>query len=129
MKRYIQIATIIFLLLGIVLSIPNTDWSKSTSIYGFASVCCGALGSIISLFIPSKYEFLFEINDWIYIDGVGYSIVISYKKHKISKSPNCEMFFWNGENYQSIMGGIIHDNEGNITISSAVNRRGKLVIM
>lgn len=126
-KKIVQIIAIIFLIIAVLLLIPNTDWSKSVSIIGFISLVCGTLGSVISIFIPTNYVFNYQEKDWISEDKF-YKIIIPAKKHGLGTSPKIQMFTLDGVSYNEVICGSNHDINGDITI--IVNRpyKGKFII-
>ena len=91
-KKKIQLIAVAFLLIAIPLLIPNTDWSKSTSIYGFLSLIFGTTGSLISIFIPTSYTFSFDTSKWENDNKGAYQLIIPSKTHGLGKAPHVQTF-------------------------------------
>lgn len=128
-KNIIQYLAIGFLTLAVILYIPITEWNRATGVYAFISLVCGVVGSIVSLFIPASYTKMFQNQDWQDIGGGIFEISIPSKKHGMGKSPRVEMFLLNNGNYNVVMCGSEHDEEGNIRIHVRTNNRtGKFVV-
>jgi hypothetical protein len=126
-KRKVQLIAVVFLVLAIILFIPNTDWNKKNSVIGFISLIIGTTGSIISIFIPSNFSFLFDDGLWTHFNG-GYQIIIFSKKHGMGKSPNVQIFQKDGEIYNEVGVAISHDSKGNVSIESNQSFVGKGII-
>jgi hypothetical protein len=126
-KKKVQIIAIVFLVIAVLLLVPNTDWSKNISIIGFISLVCGTLGSVISIFIPTNYVFNYQEKDWI-SEGKQYKIIITSKKHGLGTSPKLQMFTLDGDSYNEAICGSNHNSKGDITVY--VNRPyiGKFIV-
>lgn len=127
-KKIIQIIAIVFLLLAIYLLIPNTDWGKSTSIYGFISLICGTCGSILSIFIPSSYTYYFDSQSWGQDRKLGYQLIISSKKHGLGKAPHIQTFERVSDSFEEVGVACKHDIKGNVSIASSAVFEGKVII-
>ena len=80
-KRIVQIIAIVFLVIAVILLIPNTKWTENTSVWGFISLVFGTLGSIISIFIPTTYTFSFLESDWHKTMRVMISVCLSQQRN------------------------------------------------
>lgn len=128
-KRIVQRIAIAFLVIAVILLIPNTNWAEDTSVLGFISLICGTLGSIISIFIPTSFTFIFTNSDWEReIDGAGFSLLVKAKKHGIGNSPQVQTFLRNGNTYKEVGVAVDHDESGNITIGANMTFIGKVII-
>lgn len=127
-KRIIQITGIAFILLAVVLIIPNTDWSSNISVIGFISLICGTIGSIISIFIPNSFELVFEENDWTNELLGDYKLVISSRKHGLGNLPQFQTFMKNGKSYEEIGISNSVDSAGNVTIGANKAFQGKIIL-
>ena len=87
-KKIVQIIAIVFLVVAVILLIPNTKWTENTSVWGFISLVSGTLGSIFSIFIPTTYTFGFLESDWHKNnESNDFSLLIAAKKHGLGNSP------------------------------------------
>jgi hypothetical protein len=128
-KRIVQIIAIGFLVIAVILLIPNTDWTKSTSIWGFISLSFGTLGSVISIFIPTTYTFDFLESDWQKNDESNeFSLLISAKKHGLGNSPQVQIYIRKNEVFQKYDVNSYQDKKGNITIKTTRSFIGKVII-
>jgi hypothetical protein len=128
-KRIIQIIAIGFLVIAVILLIPNTDWTKSTSLWGFTSLVCGALGSVISIFIPTTYTFVFLESDWQKNDeNNDFSLLISAKKHGLGNSPQVQTYLRNNQTFEEVGVNSNHDERGDIIIWANSIFNGKVII-
>ncbi len=128
-KRKIQITVICLLLLAVILLIPSTKWSDLTSILAFVSLALGTLGSIISIFIPTVYNYLFSESDWKQdISRNEYYLEITSKQHGIGKSPQVQIFVLNKNGFELIITDAHHDDNGNVIIITALKFTGKVSI-
>ena len=105
---------VFFLVAGVVMLFPNTNWEDTTSKYGFVSVVLGTLGSIISIFIPSVFVFDFGKETW-YKENEDYIIRIPSRKHGMGKSPQIQTFELQPDGYKEVGLGQGFDENGNIT--------------
>lgn len=126
-KKIIQIIAVVFLILAVVLLVPNTDWQKETSVYGFISLVFGTMGSIVSIFIPTTYSLIFNEQNWKTHPN-GCVLYIEANKHGCGNSPQVQTFSKDGAGYSLILCGIDHDENGNISIESSKPWVGKLKI-
>ncbi|PZX57018.1 hypothetical protein LV84_02149 [Algoriphagus ratkowskyi] len=126
-KKIIQIIAIIFLLIGVFLLFPNTNWEERTSIYGFISVICGTLGSTVSIFIPSVFVYNFEEQNWNK-KNEGYSITVLAKEHGMGKSPQIQSFILNDSGFQEVFLNQKIDFAGSVFIHGTRRFNGKVVI-
>ncbi|WP_375417387.1 hypothetical protein [uncultured Hymenobacter sp.] len=126
-KKAVQILAIFFLIISVALLAPNTKWSDTTSIWGFVSLLCGTLGSIISIFIPTTYTQKFIDQDW-HQSVDGYNLTISASKHGLGNSPQVQTFLKSGEIYEGVEGNLHHDEKGNVTIGVGRTFTGKVII-
>jgi hypothetical protein len=127
LKKGIQIFIITTLFLGVILLIPNTDWSKPTSFFGFLSVICGTLASFASIFIPTSFTFLFKESDWTKYENI-FSIEIKSKKHGLGNAPQIQAFKKSKEGYDRVTVDEIQDDQGNITVSASSKFTGKIIV-
>ncbi len=126
-KKIVQLIAAIFLILAVILLIPKTKWEDDTSLYGFISLVCGTIGSIISIFIPTTDTFNFTETDWVNYDD-RFMLTILAKKHGIGVSPQVQTFLKNEMRYEKVGVSSNHDEKGNITIESNLNFNGKVVV-
>mgnify|MGYP001163405230 CR=1 FL=1 len=127
-KKQIQIVAIFFLLIALVLLFPITDWNKVNSIYGFISLFCGTIGSIISLFIPTSYTLNFTNNDWQKDTDGGFEIIISSKKHGLGSSPHVQTFIEKNNTFYEVGVSSAHDKIGNVTVGANSTFDGRIII-
>lgn len=128
-KRRVQIVAIIFLVIAVILLIPITKWTESTSVFGFISLVFGTLGSIISIFIPTTYTFNFINSDWKKNnESDDFRLIISARKHGLSKSPQVKTLLRNDKTYEEVVVSSHHDENGNITIGANSVFSGKVLI-
>ena len=127
-KKLIQTLAIVFLILAIILLIPNTDWSESTSVYGFISLVFGTGGSIISIFIPTSHTLSFTKKDWLKNSEEGYYILIQAKKHGIGTAPHVQTFLKENNLFSEVGVSSNHDEHGNVTIGANITFDGKVII-
>ncbi|HLO44074.1 MAG TPA: hypothetical protein VK175_07070 [Leadbetterella sp.] len=129
-KKIVQIISIVFLVIAVLLLIPNTNWKDDTSVLGFISLVCGTLGSIISIFIPTTYTFMFIETDWKKdVADEGFCIIIPSKKHGLGNSPQTQTFLKNKMNtYEEVGVASNHDENGNVTIGATLVFEGKAII-
>ena len=125
--KIIRIIAVILLVFGIILSIPNTEWSDSTSFWSFIILICGTLGSLISIFIPTDYTKIFNEADWEK-NSEGYSLMINAKQHGLGKSPQSITFEKVKNSYKEVIVESNNDNKGNVMISANSTFKGKVVI-
>jgi hypothetical protein len=126
-KSIIQYTAVFFLIAGLVLIFPNTNWQESVSIYGFISVVLGTFGSIISIFIPSVFVMQFDHETW----NKGkddYFITIPSKKHGMGRSPQMQTFLFRNNEYEEVMLDQRSDSNGKVTIRAINNFTGKIII-
>lgn len=128
LKKKIQIVAIILLILAIPLSIPNTNWNSNYSILAFLALILGTIGSISSIFIPSRYTFKFQESHWIQQDNF-FVLAIPFKQHGVSKSPKIEFQILQDGIYSSALTSSQIDNQGNITITVNSRRYNGQVII
>lgn len=127
-KKIVQLIAITFLLIAVILLIPQTKWSQNTSVLGFISLVCGTFGSILSIFIPTNYIFHFTENDWTKNLEGDYSLLINSKKHGLGKSRQVQTYLKNGETFEEVVVSTHQDKKGNITIGANSIFKGKLII-
>ncbi len=127
-KKKIQLIAIAFLLIAIALLIPNTDWSKSTSVYGFISLIFGTIGSLISIFIPTSYTYTFDISSWENDKEEAYQLIIPSDVHGLGKAPHVQTFEKNDDSYEEVGVDCKHDNIGNVIIGANSTFVGKVII-
>ncbi len=128
-KRLAQIIAVAFLLIAVILLIPNTKWTEITSVIGFISLIFGTLGSIISIFIPTTYTFNFLESDWHKnTESKDYSLHITAKKHGLGNSPQVQIFSLKDKQYEEVICASHHDEKGNITIGANLISSGKVII-
>lgn len=128
-KRKIQLTAVAFLILAVLLLIPNTEWSVNTSVYGFVSLVIGTIGSIISIFIPTSHTYNFNKFDWGKSSNSDeFSLYIKADKHGVGNSPQTQVFLRDNNDYQEVVIYSSHDNKGNIIISACETFDGKVVI-
>jgi hypothetical protein len=129
-KRVVQIIAIAFLVIAVILLIPNTKWTENTSVWGFISLVFGTLGSIVSIFIPTTYTFYFIESDWQKNSfSNDFSLHIAAKKHGIGNSPQVQTFLRNGKTYEEVGVSSHHDEKGNITVGANMTFSGKVIII
>lgn len=126
-RKRIQVISIGFLIIAVLLLLINTDWSSATSVWGFISLVCGTIGSIISVFIPSSKTLYFIEDDWNHERG-SYFMLIEKAKHGIGNSPIISVFLKEDKHYVPIMIHDAHDDSGNIRLESSLKFSGKIVI-
>jgi len=128
LKRKVQISAIVFLLLAIILLIPNTDWTKQTSVFGFVSLILGTAGSIISIFIPTSFVYQFLEKSWTIIEPRENTLTISAKKHGMGRSPQVQTFLKSNSGYEEV--GVLTsiDEKGNVTIGASSTFSGKIIV-
>ncbi|UFH35747.1 hypothetical protein [Flavobacterium acetivorans] len=126
-KKIIQIIAVTFLIIAVILLVPNTNWQKSSSVLGFISLVCGTLGSIISIFVPTTYTYNFKEDNWAN-DSNGFTLYIKAKKHGLGNSPQVQTFLKDGLMYQEVGVSSNHDEKGNVTIGANSLFSGKVVI-
>lgn len=128
-KRTIQIIAIVFLVLAVILLIPNTKWTERTSVIGFISLVCGTLGSIISIFIPTTYIYIFNDSDWSKNnESNDFSLSITSKKHGLGDSPQVQTFIKSTSGYEMVGVNSHHDKNGNVIIGASTTFCGKVII-
>lgn len=128
-KRIVQIIAVAFLLIAVILFIPNTKWTENTSVLGFISLVFGTLGSIISIFIPTTYTFNFLKSDWHKNnDSNDLSLHIAAKTHGLGDSPQVQTFLIKDKHYEEVGVASHHDEKGNITIGANSTFSGKVII-
>ena len=128
-KRLVQIIAITFLVIAVILLIPNTNWTENTSIFGFFSLVLGTLGSIISIFIPTSFTFCFIESDWQKnIESNDFRLLIAAKKHGLGKSPQVQTYLRNSKTYEEVGVSSHHDDIGNIIIGANSTFTGKAII-
>ncbi len=128
-KRKVQIFAIAFLVIAVILLIPNTKWTENTSVLGFISLVLGTLGSIISIFIPTTYTFSFLESDWHKnSESNDFSLLIAAKKHGLGDSPQVQTFLRNDKTFEEVGVSSNHDEKGNITIGVNSTFSGKVII-
>ncbi len=91
-KKVVQIIALAFLLIAVVLLVPNTKWRDTSSVWGFISLVCGTLGSIISIFIPTTYTYYFTDKEWNKNMEGDFSLKIKANKHGLGNSPQVQTF-------------------------------------
>lgn len=128
-KKIVQIIAICLLLLAVVMLLYSTNLSDTTSVIGFSSLVIGTLGSILSIFIPTVYNFYFTETDWIKNDIENdYYLIIQVKKHGIGNSPQVQTFQNNNNAFEEVGVSSNHDEKGNVTISANSTFKGKVII-
>jgi hypothetical protein len=128
-KRVVQIVAIVFLVLAVILLVPNTTWTEKTSVLGFVSLVFGTLGSIISIFIPTTYSFNFSESDWQNNnESNDFSLLITARKHGLGNSPQVQTYLRNDKTYKEVGVDSHHDERGNITIRASMAFKGKLIV-
>ncbi len=115
-KKVVQIIALAFLLLAVVLLVPNTKWRDTSSVWGFISLVCGTLGSTISIFIPTTYTYYFTDKEWNKNIEGDFSLKIKSNKHGLGNSPQVQTFLKNESVYQEVGVSSHHDEKGNVTI-------------
>jgi len=126
-KKVIQLVAIAFLAIAVMLLIPNTKWTESTSVWGFISLVFGTLGSIVSIFIPTTYTLSFVKSDWLSNED-GFYLHITAKNHGLGNSPQVQTFSKKDTSFEEIIVASHHDEKGNITIGANVIFDGKVII-
>ena len=126
-KSIIQYSAVFFLIAGVVMLFPNTNWEDATSKYGFISVVLGTLGSIISIFIPSVFVFEFGKETW-YKENDDYFIRIPSSKHGMGKSPQIQTFEFEKDGYREVGVDQSFDEKGNITIAASSSFKGRIIV-
>jgi hypothetical protein len=129
-KKVFQLISIIFLVVGVLLSVPGTDWHDTHSTLAFSSLVLGTLGSLISIFIPSNYTFYFTKEDWIERDNGYKYLFIDASKHGQGISPTVQVFMNNDSVYQEIGAATGHKENGDVSVgvSKTAELSGKVVI-
>jgi hypothetical protein len=126
-RRKVQILAIAFLIVGLVLSIPNIEWREYPSLMGFIILVCGVMGSLISIFIPTEFSFEFNKSDWN-IKQPDFVIIIDSKKHGLGKTPQIQTFQKTPLGYEKVSLDEHHDNNGNVTIAASMTFVGKVIL-
>lgn len=128
-KKIVQFIAVAFLIVAVLFLIPNTEWTKNTSVLGFVSLVCGTLGSVISIFIPTTFTFIFSESDWRrFGERNGFNLIISAKKHGAGRSPQVQTFLKNEMGYEEVEVVLQQDEKGNITINANIKFNGKVII-
>src|SRR2546430_3231261 len=127
-KKIIQLIAVFFLILAVILLIPNTTWNKRASVFGFISLICGTIGSVISIFIPVSYSFNFLEKHWENFGDRDFRLFISSKKHGLGNSPQVQTFRSTENSFEEIGVYSSHDIQGNVMIGASTNFCGKVVI-
>jgi hypothetical protein len=126
-KEIFEIITLGFILLGLIFSIPNTEWAENSNYYGFFSIACGALSSIFSLLIPATYTGKFTKSDWKKQKD-GLFIKIPSKVHGMGKAPQIQTLLQNESGYEKVGLDENHDRFGNVIIVSQLAFEGMIVL-
>ncbi|MFW5872041.1 MAG: hypothetical protein ACOCUT_02945 [bacterium] len=127
-KKKVQLAAIIFLLIAVILLIPNTDWNQSTPVWGFVSLIIGTSGSILSISIPTSYTYYFDKTNWLKDNEGGLQLFISSKKHGLGKAPHVQTFEKNNNSFDEVGVSVKHDQKGNVIISATATFEGKVIL-
>ena len=127
-KKKYQTFAVFFLIMAILLLIPNTDWSKNNSIFGFISLIVGTIGSIISIYIPTNYTLLIFNKSWSNVNEGEYQLIISSKKHGLGKASHVQTFERVGDSFEEVSVAIRHDMKGDVIIGTSLRFEGKVIL-
>jgi hypothetical protein len=131
-KRGYQLISIAFLVVGLLLSVPGTDWGNTNSTLAFISFLLGTLGSVLSIFIPSNYTFLFTNKDWVDNKEGELHLLISASKHGQGTSPTAQVFLKEGDHYQEVITDLTHTSKGDVIVKVnalvEMSMNGKVII-
>jgi len=86
-KNAFQFLAIGFLIIGVLLTFPNTNWHDKNSIISFIVLILGTVSSIVSIYIPTSYSSYFHSEE-----SNRFVTKISAKDHGQGSSPNVEVF-------------------------------------
>lgn len=118
-KKIVQLISIAFLVAGVLLLLPGTNWRDSNSKLAFFSVLLGTAGSVISVFIPSSYAYYFTDNDWVDGEDGEKSLLIKASKHGQGPSPRVQIFIKEDTIYKEVLTDLSHNSSGDVTVTVA----------